>query len=259
MVNYTVVAILSKDDKTVLSAIDGLFCKVGKNTRLVVVADLEQMRSICLSSSRSLPFSALSYDNASLLAEMRKGEQLIMLDAGSNVMEKAVSVMDNLPPRVLYTFGDDTGYRDYLVSEAKPNILNRLIFTPDWVKIFPYPKKLEVTRENVIDLMITISSIAQSENFDQSLPFALVVEESSGIRGDELVRIAHHLGFELELVDSKHVFDKPYKAILSFDDLGFSDAMSIYYGLPFTCINERVNFLKGLKVAGYLLSYSVSS
>lgn len=261
MVNYTVVAILARDDEAVLSALDGLSQKASdKSSRLIVVADLERVRSLCLSYSKALPFSAFAYDNPSLLAEMKNSEQLILLDAGKDVMGKSVGVMNNLPPRILYTYGDDLEYRDFLISEASPNILNRLIFTPDWVKIFPYPGKLEVTRENVIDLMITISSITQSENFNQSLPFALVGAEGQDVREDEILRIAKHLGLGVEVVhDSSKVFDKEYKAILSFDDLGFTDAMSIYYGLPFVCLNEKNNFLKGLKVAGYILKRSINS
>ncbi len=243
MKDYMVLTVLDENDENVSIVLKTLLdiLKTDKGN-IIFIGSLERARRIALKDGMALPFSALVSSYEEVLEEMAAGERVIFYAVDQDKFARAMHIAENTPAISFLSLGSHEREYCHLKEEASPNVLECLILASDGNRIFPYPEGLECTKETIMDMLINVASLTSNSFFRQDKPFIIVRENRSDIEYEWITECSRKLSLPLMIVNEGSLIDRnEARAVLSFSDLGHSDDMKIYFGLPFFYFNAVRN------------------
>ncbi len=239
MTDYMVLAIDEGNKELIASVFTTLSLLMKENKcNVIYVGSLENVRPVVLAEGLALPFFSFVYSFEELDEVRGDGERMIFFDDERDAFNSCLHIMENTACQTFLYLGNHEKYFSRLVLEAKPNLLSSVILSDSGNRIFPFPRSVELTRENIMDALINVDSLTANPFFDTGKPFIMIDEKRNDIDYQWIVESAKRIGLDVVLKTREEIMGKAdARAILSFSSLSHEQDLTIYFGLPFWYIN----------------------
>ena len=239
MTDYMVLAINEEERDLIASVFTTLSNLMKENKcNVIYVGSLEKVRPVALEEGLVLPFFSFVSSFEELDEVRGDGERMIFFDEEGDAFSTCLHIMENTACRTFLYLGSHEKYFSRLVLEARPNLLSSVILSDSGNCIFPFPRSVELTRENIMDALINVDSLTANPFFDTGKPFILIDEKRRDIDYQWIVESAKRIGLKVVLKTREEIEGKAdARAILSFSTLSHDEDLTIYFGLPFWYIN----------------------